>query len=175
MLITSLYDYVTVAVVYIFVFQSWTEEGNNEYMVIYNLRETNMMEFLSSLEAGTTSFNYNIHEYGQKQHILGISECAEDVLLNSTAVQFLTKNQTKINYSSYRDFILANNDTSKRFKIVNMPFKKSLFEKITTSTSDNINTFSLEEIRCIFQKVFFCLDRNEGVAYNICMNLQDDQ
>lgn len=174
-LMTSLYDYVTMAVVYIFVFQSWTEDGNNEYMVIYNLEETNMMEFLSSLEAGTASFNYTIHEYDQKQHVLGISECAEDVLPNSTTVQFLIKNQTKRKYPSYLDVILANKDTSKRFKIVNMPFRKSLFEKIMTSTHDNINTFSLEEIRCIFQKVFFCLDHNEGVAYNICISLQDDQ
>ncbi|ELQ74329.1 putative LRR containing protein [Trachipleistophora hominis] len=174
MFLTSLCDYITATVVYIFVFQSWTEEGNNEYMVFYDLKETNMMEFLVSLEAGTVdSIYYAIRDYDPKEYMAELSESTENDRFNGVCSSLTElRIRTGRNCSYFQDLIRSNMDTHRKFKVVEMPFAKSLFEKIIITKKNESLSFGLEEMLCIFQKVFLCLDRNEAVAYNMCMSLQ---
>lgn len=158
-MLDEVYEYVTKGIVYILVFNSLLEDGNREYIVCYDLKNTNMSVFINSLENDeVTNTGYRIWCYESTQHVV------ETVHYTDSA--------PRKPWLRYHDFVRTNNNPNVKFKIVEVPYTKHLHERAVPVRSDGYHEFSLDEVRLIFKYIFMNLDDDGKLSFDLCMTFQ---
>ncbi|ELQ75679.1 putative LRR containing protein [Trachipleistophora hominis] len=166
-------DYLRATVIYIVVFPSVSGD-DNEYMVFDNLQHTNMSKLFTSLEQGVPYSNYSIEEFDVKQIINKDAKSNSDP--NSTDVDSETdeikpKRARIERPPAYYSCISSYFKPNRLFKIVRVPFSKTLYQKILGIDFKDLK-FVKNDYIDVLKYIFWHLDDNTNLLYNMCESIQ---
>ncbi|ELQ76322.1 putative LRR containing protein [Trachipleistophora hominis] len=171
-MLANLHSYVEIVVKYILVFKTTSNEQPKDYMIFEDLKDTGIKCFLEtcslikSEETPCTTSESDVNPAIKK------FKRNHDDINYSTVYISKSFHERNIRNKSYETVMMEDRDT--KFRVIEVPFSKNMFEKIYQLKKEKNIEFTDEEIGLIFYYLFPYKELIRNITYVICYNLQNN-
>ncbi|ELQ76998.1 putative LRR containing protein, partial [Trachipleistophora hominis] len=169
-MLPNLYSYIESVVRYIILFETNPEVHHDNYIIVDDLNDTGMVGLLEALlkKQKFYSFRYRSEKFDFKKN----SHTKKDA--KNLSLHYINR-YFGVRREQYRHYYeLLENDRNDTYKVIHVPFKRPLFQKIVKLSKDNIPDFTVEEVCVIFKYILPYKDRLPLITYAICIFLQEN-